>query len=75
MTAKRVKDARVAEMLANIEGEGGAVTRSQISRIRRGESRPSLETAARLEKLTKIPAARFVMGLAGERDKEREAAA
>jgi transcriptional regulator with XRE-family HTH domain len=41
------------------------VSRSQVSRIRRGESCPSPETARKLEEITKIPAAKFVLGEAG----------
>lgn len=40
---------------------GGKPTRSQISRIRRGKSIPTIETARALEAVTKIPAVRFVM--------------
>lgn len=48
---------------ADLERElEGRVSRSQISRIRRGKCRPSIETAKVLEHLTKIPAATFVMG-------------
>lgn len=49
-------DAKLASLME------GAVTRSQINRIRRGESRPSLETARALEQVTRIPAHKFVMG-------------
>lgn len=42
------------------------VSRSQISRIRRGKSTPPPETARKLAEITKIPAARFAMGEAGQ---------
>jgi transcriptional regulator with XRE-family HTH domain len=41
---------------------GGIVSRSQLSRIRRGLSRPRKPVAQALEGVTGIPAARFVMG-------------
>jgi len=54
-----VKDAGLAERL------GHQLSRSQVNRIRRGVSRPSIEGAKVLEAVTRIPAARFVMGEAG----------
>lgn len=47
MDRKGLTDADVA---AKVEG----LSRSQVSRIRRGVSRPSPETALKLAKLTKI---------------------
>ena len=38
------------------------LSRSQVNRIRRGESRPSIDAARELERVTGIPAASFVMG-------------
>jgi antitoxin component HigA of HigAB toxin-antitoxin module len=38
------------------------VSRSQLSRIRRGECAATPETARALSEITKIPAAKFVMG-------------
>lgn len=38
------------------------LSRSQVSRIRRGASVPTLNTARKLEEITKIPAAKFVLG-------------
>lgn len=55
MDAQGIKDAELAERI-------GSLSRSQISRIRRGKSRPPIATARLLEAATKIPAARFVMG-------------
>lgn len=46
---------------------GRKLSRSQINRIRRGESIPTIETARELERETGIPAERFVMGEAGEK--------
>lgn len=41
---------------------GGALSRSQVSRIRRGRTGPSLESARTLERATGIPAARLLLG-------------
>jgi transcriptional regulator with XRE-family HTH domain len=43
---------------------GGEISRSQISRIRRGISGTSRETAKRLEKITGIPWHEFIGGSA-----------
>lgn len=56
MEANHLNDAELARRL------GGVVSRSQINRIRNGESTPSVETAKALERVTNIPAAVFVMG-------------
>ncbi len=40
----------------------GKISRSQVNRIRQGKSRPSVEVARELERITAIPAAKFVMG-------------
>lgn len=56
MDRAELNDAKVVELL------NGAVTRSQINRIRRGESRPRPKTAKLLEQVTHIPAHKFVMG-------------
>jgi len=56
MKAHDLNDAALAERV------GDRVSRSQINRIRRGKSRPSIELARELEHVTKIPAASFVMG-------------
>lgn len=56
MTAKGLNDAKLAEKL------GGKLSRSQISRIRRNKSTASPEAARVLEAVTRIPAAKFVMG-------------
>lgn len=50
-----------AELAARVEG----LSRSQINRIRRGESKPRPDKARLLEAVTGIPAADFVMGRAG----------
>lgn len=55
MTRKSLTD---ADLAARIEG----ISRSQISRIRRGVSTPSRKTAEKLSEVTKIPAARFIFG-------------
>jgi len=55
MERKALSDADVA---ARIDG----LSRSQVSRIRRGVSRPSPETAEKLAALTRIPAAKFIFG-------------
>lgn len=47
---------------AALASRTGKISRSQISRIRRGISRPEPATARELERLTGIPAATFVMG-------------
>jgi transcriptional regulator with XRE-family HTH domain len=38
------------------------ISRSQVSRIRRRVSRPTPETARALEQVTRIPAAKFMLG-------------
>lgn len=58
MDRKGFKDADVA---ARLDG----ISRSQVSRIRRRVSRPSPETAEKLSKLTRIPAARFIFEMRG----------
>jgi transcriptional regulator with XRE-family HTH domain len=47
-----------ADVASRIEG----LSRSQVSRIRRGVSRPSPATAEKLAALTRIPAAKFIFG-------------
>lgn len=42
------------------------ISRVQVSRLRRGIHRPSIATARKLEKVTTIPAAEFVMGGVGQ---------
>jgi len=56
MDLKDLKDAGLERELNK------ALSRSQISRIRRGVSKPSLEKARLLERHTKIPAAAFLTG-------------
>lgn len=63
---KRLNDADVAAQTG--------ISRSQISRIRTGASTPSRDNALKLEEITKIPAARFLLGLAAK-PKEGEGAA
>lgn len=53
MTERAVKDEALAPKLN--------VSRVHVSRLRRRICRPSLETAKRLEEITKIPAADFLM--------------
>lgn len=55
MTKRSLTDGDLAEKL------GGAVSRSQINRIRRGKSIPTADTARALEAVTKIPAAKFLL--------------
>lgn len=55
MDKRGLKDADLAERL------GGKLSRSQISRIRRLKSIPTLDNARALEAATKIPAARFLV--------------
>lgn len=55
MDQKGLADAALAGM---VEG----LSRSQVSRIRRGRSRPLPDTARKLEAVTGIPAAKFVLG-------------
>lgn len=50
------RDLKDADVAARLEG----VSRSQISRIRRGVSTPSPKTAEKLSKLTRIPPAKFI---------------
>jgi transcriptional regulator with XRE-family HTH domain len=38
------------------------ISRSQVNRIRRRVSRPTPETARALEQVTRIPAAKFMLG-------------
>ena len=54
MAKKKLDDAGMAKLVP--------LSRSQINRIRRRVSRPSPESARALEVVTKIPAAKFVMG-------------
>lgn len=61
MQKKELKDEHVSRLL------GGKLSRSQVSRIRRGKSIPTIETARLLEGVTKIPAAKFVLGEAAQR--------
>lgn len=56
MDLKSWRDERLAQEL------GGCLSRSQVSRIRRGKSKPTPETARELERVTKIPAAAFIFG-------------
>lgn len=67
MDAKDKKDADVAALVG--------ISRSQITRIRTGVSNPGRNTARKLEEVTKIPAARFVMGLAASPKEASSAAA
>lgn len=53
MDANQVKEVAVAAALG--------IDRSQVWRLRNGLSRPSIDTAIKLEKLTTIPAGKFVM--------------
>ena len=69
MKAKRLDDAEVASRL------GGVISRSQVSRIRRGKSIPPPATAEALAKLTGIAAGRFALGLAAEPAAPRQEAA
>lgn len=55
MDKRSLKDADMAQRL------GGELSRSQISRIRRLKSIPTLDTARKLEAATKIPAAKFLL--------------
>lgn len=55
MTAHHYDDAKLATEL-------GVVTRSQVSRIRRGKSRPSATVAVKLEQVTGLPAIGFLAG-------------
>lgn len=54
MQSKELNDAKLAELTK------GQVSRSQISRIRRGRSIPKVSTAKALEALTGIPWHSFV---------------
>lgn len=58
MDRKALSDADVS---AKVEG----LSRSQVSRIRRGKCRPSPETALKLAQLTKIRPERLIFGSAG----------
>jgi transcriptional regulator with XRE-family HTH domain len=53
MAKADVKDEALAPKLS--------VSRVHVSRLRRRKCRPSLETAKRLEEITEIPAADFLM--------------
>jgi transcriptional regulator with XRE-family HTH domain len=55
MTRKGIKDAELERRLR------GRLSRSQISRIRRRKSIPSVEAARALEEVTKIPAAKLLL--------------
>lgn len=59
MKAKDLNDEKLSIAL------GRKLSRSQINRIRRAKSSPSLDNARLLETVTGIPAATFVMGEAG----------
>lgn len=59
MTLKSFKD---ADLERELRDQGIQLSRSQISRIRRGKSKPSPEAAKELERVTKIPAASFIFG-------------
>ncbi len=54
MKRKGLSDADVS---ARVEG----LSRSQVSRIRRGVSRPSLETALKLARLTKLRPEKLIL--------------
>lgn len=56
MRQNSINDAALSQRL------GGKISRSQVNRIRQGKSRPSVEVARELERVTAIPAAQFVMG-------------
>jgi transcriptional regulator with XRE-family HTH domain len=56
MDAKRLKDAGLAALT------DGKVSRSQVSRIRRGVCLPERATAVELERVTGIPWFRFLVG-------------
>lgn len=56
MKAHGINDAGLAERL------NGAITRSQVQRLRKRECRPTVPTARAIEAVTGIPAARLVMG-------------
>lgn len=73
MTLKGLSDDDLAVLLHGETGEG--ISRSQINRIRRGKSNPRLKLARALERVTKIPAASFMLGEAGTQDDETRAAA
>lgn len=60
MELKKTKDDALAKEVTAVSGV--PISRSQINRIRRGKSTPSLKTARALEVVTKIPASNFVMG-------------
>lgn len=66
MTENEKDDAAVAAAV-------GSISRSQVSRLRRGESRPSLKTAEALEALTGLPAWEFLKSCDGA--EARDAAA
>ena len=55
MTAKSLNDADLAARV-------GILSRSQISRIRRGKSKPKPEAAKALAKITRISVAKFLLG-------------
>jgi transcriptional regulator with XRE-family HTH domain len=61
----KVTDEQLAAAVREETGE--QISRSQINRIRKGLSNPRLKTAKALEAVTKIPAAQFMLGEAGEK--------
>lgn len=65
MDLKQITDEALAAEIGAKTGE--RISRSQINRIRNGLSNPRLKKARALEAVTKIPAAQFMLGEAGER--------
>lgn len=55
MKSQGLDDAALAERV-------GILSRSQISRIRRGKSKPKAEAAKLLAEITEIPVASFLLG-------------
>lgn len=55
MKDRNLDDAALAEKV-------GVLSRSQISRIRRGECKPRPEAAKALARVTRIPVAKFLLG-------------
>jgi len=61
-----------AQLAARVVAETGeAISRSQVNRIKYGDSTPRPKTARALEVVTKIPAAAFVMGAAASPREKR----
>lgn len=54
MVANKVRDEALAAKVG--------VSRVQILRLRKGDNRPSSKTALRLQEVTGIPAAKFILG-------------